>query len=86
MSNRPGASFLDPDEFREGEVSDLATQRGGTNIKSKELEVWTYDGPGRPLAGRTSSDRSNRGLKFIFADEMGNGEYELVGSEGTTDF
>jgi GWxTD domain-containing protein len=86
MSNRPGASFLDPDEYREGDVSDLATQRGGTNIKSKEIEVWSYDGPGRPLAGRSSSDRSNRSLKFIFADEMGNGEYELVGSEGTSDF
>ncbi len=86
MSNRPGASYLDPDEFREGDVSDLSTQRGGTNIKSKEIEVWSYDGPGNPLTGRSSSDRSNRGLKFIFADEMGNGEYELIGSEGTSDF
>jgi GWxTD domain-containing protein len=86
MSNRPGSSFLDPDQFREGDVSDLATQRGGTNIRSKQIEVWSYDGPGRPLVGRSSSESSNRGLKFIFADEMGNGEYELIGSEGTTDF
>ncbi len=86
LSNRPATSFLSPDEFREGDVSDLETQRGGTNIRSKQIEVWIYDGPGRTLAGRSSSDRSNRGLKFIFADEMGNGEYELIGSSGTTDF
>lgn len=86
LSNRPGASYLSPDEFREGDVGDLETQRGGTNIKSKQLEVWTYDGPGRPLAGRSAGDASSRGLKFIFADEMGNGEYELIGSSGTTDF
>lgn len=86
LSNRPGASFLSPDEFREGDVSDLETQRGGTNIKSKQLEIWSYDSPGMPLVGRTSSDQTSRNLEFIFADEMGNGEYELIGSKGTTDF
>jgi len=86
LSNRPPASFLDAEEFREGDVSDLATQRGGTNIKSKELEVWSYDGSGRSLYGRSAGTNTHRGLKFIFADEMGNGEYELIGSEGTTDY
>ena len=86
MSNRPPVSYLDPDEYREGDVSDLATQRGGTNIKSKEIEVWEYDGSGKSLYGRSSGKNVHRGLKFIFADEMGNGEFELIGSEGTTDF
>lgn len=86
LSNRPPASYLDPDEYREGDVSDLATQRGGANIKSKEIEVWEYDGSGKSLYGRASGKNVHRGLKFIFADEMGNGEYELIGSEGTTDF
>jgi GWxTD domain-containing protein len=86
LSNRPNASYLDPDEYREGDVSDLSTQRGGANIKSKELEVWEYDGPGHSLYGRAAGKDTHRGLKFIFADEMGNGEYELIGSEGTTDF
>jgi GWxTD domain-containing protein len=86
LSNRPPASYLDPDEYREGDVSDLATQRGGANIKSKEIEVWEYDGNGSTLYGRAAGKDTHRGLKFIFADEMGNGEYELIGSEGTTDF
>jgi GWxTD domain-containing protein len=86
LSNRPPASYLDADEYEEGDVSDLATQRGGTNIKSKEIEVWEYDGTGDSLYGRAGGKNTHRGLKFIFADEMGNGEYELIGSEGTTDF
>jgi hypothetical protein len=64
----------------------LATQRGGATIKSKQLEVWSYDGRGSPLRPdhQDLSNTSHRGLKFIFADEMGNGEYQLVGSEGAT--
>lgn len=86
LSNRPAPSFLSADEFREGDVSGLATQRGGATIKSKQLEVWTYDGWGSPLRPdhQDLSNVSHRGLKFIFADEMGNGEYQLVGSEGAT--
>jgi len=86
LTNRPSTSFLTPEEFREGDVSGLATQRGGTTIKSKQLEVWTYDGRGSPLRPdhQDWSAVSHRGLKFLFADEMGNGEYQLVGSEGAT--
>jgi GWxTD domain-containing protein len=87
LGARPSTSYLNPDEFREGDVSDLVTQRGGTNIQSKELEIWTYDGTGDLLIGRRPGDSgSHRGLKFIFADEMGNGDYQLIGSTGTSDF
>jgi GWxTD domain-containing protein len=86
LSNRPPVSFLDSDEFREGDVSGLSTQRGGTNIKAKEIEVWSYDGKGRALNSGVTGTNTHRGLKFIFADEMGNGEFQLIGSEGTTDF
>jgi GWxTD domain-containing protein len=84
---RPSTSFLDPDEFREGDVSDLAAQQGGATVKSKQFEVWRYDGPGYPLTKH--SDRganSHRGLKFIFADEMGDGNYMLISSSGATIF
>jgi GWxTD domain-containing protein len=87
LGARPSVSYQNPDEFREGDVSDVVTQRGGTNIESKQLEIWSYDGGGDLLAGRRSgSQGSHRGLKFIFADEMGNGDYQLIGSTGTSDF
>ena len=87
LGARPSISYQNPDEFREGDVSDVVTQRGGTNIQSKELEIWSYDGGGDVLAGRRSGSLdSHRGLKFIFADEMGNGDYQLIGSTGTSDF
>ncbi len=87
LGARPSASYQNPDEFREGDVSDVVTQRGGTNIQSKELEIWSYDGGGDLLTGRASGSLdSPRGLKFIFADEMGNGDYQLIGSTGTSDF
>jgi len=85
LGTRPSTSFLDPDEFREGDVSGVAEQRGGSNIEAKELEVWVYDGPGHPLTENQDLDRtSHRGLKFIFADEMGNGNFILIGSSGTS--
>ncbi len=86
LGSRPSASFLDPDEFREGDVSDLVNQRGSATVKSQQLVVWTYDGRGAPLR-RDHQDltgRSHRGLKFVFADAMGNGDFQLIGSSGTT--
>lgn len=83
LQSRPNTSFLDADEFREGDVSDVARQRGSATVKSKQLEVWTYDGRGNSLRGKVDlQEDSHRGLKFIFADEMGNGEYQLIGSSG----
>ncbi|MBZ0269153.1 GWxTD domain-containing protein [bacterium] len=84
MVSRPSTTFLDSEEFQEGDVTGVATQRGGATIKSKSLEVWTYDGQGHPLRPDHHEVNliSHRGLKFIFADEMGNGEYQLVGSQG----
>jgi GWxTD domain-containing protein len=85
LGNRPATSFLDADEFLEGDVSDVAQQRGGANIEAKELEVWVYDGPGRPLTKHQDlNESSHRGLKFIFADQMGNGNFTLIGSSGTS--
>lgn len=84
MVNRPSTTLLSSEEFQEGDVSGVATQRGSATIKSKSLEVWTYDGQGHPLRPdhHEVNISSHRGLKFIFADEMGNGEYQLVGSQG----
>ncbi len=85
LSSRPNPSFLDATEYREGDISGIAEQRGSATIKSKQLQIWSYDGRGHPLTDRISYDGdSHRGLKFIFADEMGNGEYQLIGSSGTS--
>ena len=86
LGARPSASYLDPGEFREGDTSDLVTQRGGATVKSQQLLVWTYDGRGDPLRPdrQDLTGRSNRGLKFVFADGMGNGDFQLIGSSGTT--
>jgi GWxTD domain-containing protein len=84
LSNRPSRAFLDPEEYREGDVTGLSTQRGGATIKQQQLEIWSYDGRGDPLrpGHQNLTSSSHRGLKFIFADRMGNGEYRLVGSQG----
>ncbi|MEZ5065523.1 MAG: GWxTD domain-containing protein [bacterium] len=85
LQARPSTSFLNPDEFREGDVSDVVNQRGGSTIKSKALEIWRYDGRGKSLRGKVDlQSDSHRGLKFIFADEMGNGEFQLIGSSGAS--
>ena len=87
IANRPGTTFLDPGQSREGDVSGLVDQRGGSTIKSKALEIWSYDGHGAPLTERLARDATgNKGLKFIFADQMGNGEFQLIGSTGTSVF
>ncbi|NNE42603.1 MAG: hypothetical protein HKN12_00205, partial [Gemmatimonadetes bacterium] len=87
IASRPSTSFLDPEEFREGDLSGVAEQRGGATVKSKQLEIWSYDGPGYPLADNVDrGPSSHRGLKFIFADEMGNGNYQLIGSSGASIF
>ncbi|GJM43312.1 MAG: hypothetical protein DHS20C21_01540 [Gemmatimonadota bacterium] len=86
LGSRPSASFQSAEEFREGDVSGLATQRGGATIKSKQVESWTYDGRGSPLRKdrQDLSQVSHRGLSFLFADQMGNGDYQLIGSQGTS--
>jgi GWxTD domain-containing protein len=86
LSGRPSSSFLDGDQFREGDVSGVANQTGGVNIKAKALEVWEYDGQGHPLTPQQLEADSHRGLKFIFADEMGDGTYGLISSEGAVLF
>jgi len=84
LGSRPTASFLDADQFREGDVSDVAAQTGGANIKAKALEIWVYNGVGHPLTRQQLDQNSHRGLKFIFADEMGDGNYQLISSAGAS--
>ncbi len=86
LGSRPSVSVLDADEFREGDVSDLTNQRGGATVKSQQLVVWTYDGRGAPLrpGHQELTGRSPRGLKFVFSDPMGNGDFQVIGSSGTS--
>ncbi len=57
--------------------------RGGYNYKDKTYEIWSYDQRGRQI-GASPEVGSGLGLRFIFVDVSGTGDYEMVhSSEGT---
>ncbi len=43
----------------------------------RPYEIWTYDSRGNELVRRFSANERVAGLKFVFVDEQGNGEYIL---------
>ncbi|MGH7681535.1 MAG: GWxTD domain-containing protein [Candidatus Eiseniibacteriota bacterium] len=43
----------------------------------RPYEIWTYDSRGHELLERYSANDRVAGLKFVFVDEQGNGEYTL---------
>ncbi len=66
-------------------IDDANRFRGGFNVDEKAYEVWTYTGRGRILADRKKVG-SGLGLRFVFVDRMGYGDYELVESSELSDF
>jgi len=51
------------------------TERGITDTRA--YEIWTYDMRGRELVQRYAANEVSAGLKFVFVDEQGYGEYTL---------
>ncbi|MFH1681466.1 MAG: GWxTD domain-containing protein, partial [Candidatus Eisenbacteria bacterium] len=69
-SARPGS---------EGQIGEIGRLRGGYNVEEKEYEVWTYNERGRILGDRGKLS-GGLGMRFVFADLEGYGNYRLVES------
>ncbi|MCK4546408.1 MAG: GWxTD domain-containing protein [Candidatus Eisenbacteria sp.] len=52
----------------------------------KTYEVWVYDRGGKPLAGPHAWDGSGRKMKFVFVDQRGYGDLDLVYSSQGEDY
>ena len=69
-----------------GEIEDFATDpeaslrqtKRRTPLDNRAYEIWEYDIRGDPLIPDYGQGSTDSGLKFIFVDELGFGEYELV--------
>lgn len=53
-------------------------QRGGSTVHGKPYETWTYDGPGNPVRRLSQRMPSSAGMRFMFVDERGVGDFKLV--------
>ena len=87
IGSRPSSSFLEKDEFLEGgrlRTRQPAGQRHREVEAAGDLEPTTAAAGRSVRATRTSRRTATGGLKFLFADELGNGDYRLIGSEGAT--
>ncbi|MCK4303268.1 MAG: GWxTD domain-containing protein, partial [Candidatus Eisenbacteria sp.] len=77
--------------FLQREIDDAEITRGGGPPKRHPLdhsayEVWHYIHQGEPLLRDWVIGSQGRSLRFIFVDEMGNGDYRLIHSNLLTDF
>lgn len=61
-----------------GEADEHLDQRGGETVHGKAYEVWTYEGPGDPVRRLAKRSSTQPRVRFIFADETGNGNYRLI--------
>jgi len=61
-----------------GESDEHLDQRGGETVHGKAYEVWSYEGPGNPVRRLAKRSSSRASVRFIFADETGNGDYRLI--------
>jgi GWxTD domain-containing protein len=53
-------------------------QRGGSTVHGKPYETWAYDGPGNPVRRLSERVPTSAGLRFMFADDRGIGDYRLI--------
>ena len=61
-----------------GEADEHLDQRGGETVHGKSYEVWSYEGPGNPVRRLAKRSSTQASVRFIFADETGNGNYRLI--------
>jgi len=61
---------------------DVTDTRSGV-ADSRAYEIWTYDMRGRELIPRFGMNEIAGGIKFVFVDEQGYGEYTLTYSSTT---
>ena len=46
-------------------------------VDDRPYEIWTYDMKGKELVPRFGTNEISSGVKFVFVDEQGYGEYTL---------
>lgn len=68
-----------------GQIGETGRSRGGFNVEEKEYEVWTYNERGRILGDRGKVS-SGLGLRFVFVDLEGYGNYRLVESSESGEY
>lgn len=61
-----------------GEADEHLDQRGGETVHGKSYEIWSYEGPGNPVRRLARRATTQASVRFIFADETGNGDYRLI--------
>lgn len=71
-----------------GEQIPSSSKQGVTDTKSgvadaRAYEIWTYDMKGRELIPRFGMNEISGGIKFVFTDDQGYGEYTLKYSSTT---
>jgi hypothetical protein len=64
---------------RDAQIGAGARIRGGFNVDEKEYEVWTYTERGDVLGDREKVS-SGLGMRFVFVDVEGYGNFRLVES------
>jgi GWxTD domain-containing protein len=65
---------------------EYADQRGGTTVHGKPYETWSYDGPGNPVRRLSNRIASSAGMRFMFVDERGIGDYRLIYSSESQEY
>jgi GWxTD domain-containing protein len=68
-----------------GEIGETGRTRGGFNVEEKEYEVWTYNERGRILGDRGKVS-TGLGMRFVFVDLEGYGNYRLIESSEEGDY
>jgi len=77
--------MLEADREQSSYLADLRAVRGILGKREiRAFEVWIYDDRGEELFPRSGPMTVGRGLKFIFIDRQGYGDYELVYSSDRT--
>ena len=69
----------------EFDMKEEGRARGGYNYKDKAYEIWTYDDRGKPL-GASARIGSGIGLRFVYVDVSGYGDYEMVHSSESVEY
>jgi len=69
-----------PEEIESDAVGEEQTRlsRRRTRVDNSAYEIWEYIARGDPLFPEYVNPNQKIGLKFVFVDEMGTGEYALV--------
>jgi GWxTD domain-containing protein len=75
--------------FREMGIDETdreAARLGNVQVVGKSFEVWVYDSGGKPLSGNWALTGSGKKMKFVFVDQRGYGDMDLIYSSEGEDY